>query len=107
LSTESIDGQPGVEPAMTDRVRVPDHVVYRRFAAETVILNLQTGRYHGLNATAGQILEALEGGATLAEASEALAGSFDVPREQLDADLRRFCADLAERGLVEVDGGDG
>jgi hypothetical protein len=25
----------------------------------TVVLNLQTGRYHGLNATAGSMLEAL------------------------------------------------
>ena len=32
-------------------VRVPEHVVYRDFAEQTVVLNLRTGRYHGLNET--------------------------------------------------------
>ena len=29
----------------------PQHVVHREFAKETVILNLQSGMYHGLNPT--------------------------------------------------------
>ena len=29
-------------------IRLPDHVVFRRFPAETVLLNLQTGHYHGV-----------------------------------------------------------
>ena len=40
-------------------VRVPDHVVYRDFAEQTVVLNLRTGRYHGLNETSSQMLDAL------------------------------------------------
>ena len=35
------------------KVRVPRHVVHRDFPAQTVILNLETGKYHGLNPTAG------------------------------------------------------
>ena len=92
---------------MTDRIRVPDHVVYRSFAAETVVLNLETGRYHGLNGSAGRMFEKLEGAATLEDAAAALADELDVPRERLDADLQDLCARLAERGLVEVDGSDG
>ena len=38
-------------------VRVPDHVVYRDFAEQTVALNLHTGRYHGLNETSAEMLE--------------------------------------------------
>ena len=29
--------------------RIPQHVVFRGFATETVVLNLETGKYHGLN----------------------------------------------------------
>jgi hypothetical protein len=94
-------------PEMTDTVRVPDHVVYRSFAAETVVLNLETGRYHGLNGTAGRMFEALDGAGTLEQAAVALAGDLGVERERLDADLLDLCARLAERGLVEVDGADG
>ena len=40
----------------------PSHVVYRTFVTETVALNIETGQYHGLNATAGRMLEVLERG---------------------------------------------
>jgi hypothetical protein len=33
------------------RPRLPSHVVMRAFVHETVVLNLATGRYHGLNTT--------------------------------------------------------
>ena len=94
-------------PEMTDQIRVPEHVVYRRFAAETVVLNLETGQYHGLNGTAGRMFEELDGAGTLGEAAAVLAGDLDVPREQLDRDLRELCSSLAERGLVEVGAANG
>jgi hypothetical protein len=95
------------ELQMTDSVRVPRHVVYREFAATTVVLNLQTGLYHGLNGSGGRMLQAVDGADTLAEAAERLSEAFETPRERLDPDLRAFCAGLAERGLLEVDGSGG
>ena len=94
-------------PQMSDRVRVPEHVVYRSFAAETVVLNLETGRYHGLNGTAGRMFETLDGAASLDQAAATLSDDLGVSRERLDGELREFCAQLAERGLVEVDAADG
>ena len=47
-------------PFASAHVSIAPHVVYRSFATETVILNLQTGRYHGLNKTGGRMLELLE-----------------------------------------------
>jgi hypothetical protein len=40
------------------RVRI-DHVVSRAFDAETVVLNLHTGEYHGFNVTAAARMFAL------------------------------------------------
>ena len=45
--------------------RVPDHVVYRKYVRETVILNLDTGTYHGLNRSGGKMLETLGAAATV------------------------------------------
>ncbi len=86
------------------RVRVPQHVVYRAFPTETVVLNLQTGQYHGLNATAGRMLEQLEATASVAAAVAELERVYDQPREVLEADIRELCQALLERGLIEVDG---
>ena len=85
-------------------VRLPEHVVHRAFAAETVVLNLTTGKYHGLNPVAGRMLAVLEQGLTLQEAARELATEYDQPLETIEEDLCALCRDLLERGLIEADG---
>jgi len=88
--------------ALATTVRIPDHVVFRAFPAEMVVLNLNTGQYHGLNPTGGRMLEVLQQVGTVGGAVEQLEGEFDVDREQLEADLLVFCRLLAQRDLVEL-----
>jgi hypothetical protein len=83
-------------------VRVPEHVVYRDFADQTVALNLQTGRYHGLNATAAAMVEALREAPNVAAAAERLAPEWEVEPEVLLADLLELCEGLESRGLLET-----
>ena len=85
-------------------VRIPDHIVFRMFAAETVVLNINTGQYHGLNPVAGRMLETLQGIHDFTQAAQALADDFGQPLERIEDDLRAFCDDLASRGLLEFDG---
>lgn len=92
---------------LASRVRLPEHVVHRGFAAETVVLNLQTGRYHGLNPTAGRMLEVLESEESVGRAAAEIASEYGQPLEEVEQDLCELCADLIERGLVEVDGVEG
>jgi len=94
-SKDSSDGREGT-------VRVPDHVVYRSFPGETVALNLNTGRYHGLNPVAGRMIEALSETGSIEKAAALLATEYDQSEERIGGDLRRLCADLAERGLIEM-----
>lgn len=84
------------------RIRLPDHVVYRAFGGETVVLNLEAGTYHGLNPTAGRMLEALEGASRVREAAAALAELYGHPQEAIETDLCTFCRDLLRRGLIEA-----
>jgi hypothetical protein len=81
--------------------RISPEVVYRSFAHETVVLNLKTGRYHGLNPTAGMMLAELERGVTAREAAARLAAHFERPVTELEQDLLGLCGDLLERGLIE------
>ena len=67
--------------------KVPQHVVYRNFPTETVVLNLQTGKYHGLNATAGEMLKEIERSPSLADAARALAKLYEQPGEVLERDV--------------------
>lgn len=85
------------------RVTVPRHVVYRRFPAETVVLNLDTGTYHGLNPIAGRMLEALDGAPSVRDAAAALLAEYEVSPAQLHGDLIELCDALIARGLIALD----
>jgi len=84
------------------RVRLPQHVVHRSFVSETVVLNLRTGKYHGLNPTAGKMLEALEVAPTVRDAIPVLSGEYGLEQEQIQRDLLSLTRGLLERGLIET-----
>jgi len=84
-------------------IRVPQHVVYRTFPSETVALNLQSGRYHGLNVTAGRMLTVLEGAPSVRDAVGLLAREYDQDPVLVRRDVCELCWALLDRGLVEID----
>jgi hypothetical protein len=83
-------------------LRLPQHVVHRSFVAETVVLNLQTGKYHGLNSVGGRMLEAVNEAPTVREAAEPIAEEYGQDPAVVEADLVAFCRDLLDRGLLEA-----
>jgi len=85
------------------RVTIPQHVVFRAFVEETVVLNLESGRYHGLNPTAGRMLELLGELGDLDVVVQRIAEETGAPAERVAEDLHGFCSSLAERGLIEVE----
>ena len=73
------------------------------FAAETLVLNLGTGTYHGLDPTGARLLDLLrETGGDVRLSIERLAGEHGVASEEIAGDLLDFCAELADRGLLEL-----
>jgi Coenzyme PQQ synthesis protein D (PqqD) len=84
------------------RARLPQHVVHRSFVAETVVLNLRTGKYHGLNPTAGRMLDALEASPTVGAAVPVIADEYGIELEQIQSDLLQLARGLLERGLIET-----
>jgi hypothetical protein len=89
---------------LAGNVRVPAHAVYRAFPSETVVLNLNTGRYHGLNATAGRMLELLDAAPCVREAVGQIAREYRRELLGVRSDVCGLCRDLLERGLLEFDG---
>ena len=101
----SEEEQPSPMPQAS--VRIPDHVVYRKFPAETVVLNLQTGKYHGLNPTAARMLEVLAEHGSVDRTAEVLAEEYGQPLDELRRDVDQLCENLLERDLIEADEGPG
>lgn len=88
--------------ALPTVVRVPQHVVYRDFASETVVLNLNTGLYHGLNPTAGRMLKLLDELGDLGAVATQLSNEYRRPRAEIAEDLETLCRDLLARTLIEA-----
>jgi len=86
------------------RIKVPQHVVYRSLPSETIVLNLQTGKYHGLNPTAGSMLAALQRTACLRDAVAVVAKEYAQPCAAVEQDMRALCSALLDRGLIELNG---
>lgn len=88
---------------LSARVTVPDAVVYRSFAQETVVLNLETGLYHGLNPTAGLMLDALVDADSVGAAAEQVAVAHGWPLARVQRDLCTLCDALNERRLLTIE----
>ena len=84
------------------RISVPPDVVRRAFGEETVLLNLKSGQYHGLNATAGYMLDLLEATGDAEETAGQVARECYVPVEMVRDDLAELCERLLERGLIAI-----
>ena len=88
----------------TDRISRADHVVSREVSGETVLLDLESGTYFGLNPVGGRVWDFLgEGGRSKDEITAMLVEEYDVGREQAVADVSALLADLRGNGLLQAD----
>jgi hypothetical protein len=85
------------------RMRVPENVVYRDFGDDTVILNLESGTYHGLNRTAAMMVAAIDESPSVGAAVERLVRETGQPEEVIEGDVLRLCEQLVDRGLIRRD----
>jgi hypothetical protein len=85
-------------------VHIPEHVIFRSFARETVALNLQTGKFHGLNPTAGRMVEVVSRAPRPRDAVASLAQEYGVSDDRITGDLEDLLRLLLHRGLLEIDG---
>ena len=84
------------------RAVVPHHVVFRALASETVLLNIQSGYYFGLDEVGGRFFEVLREGGSVGGAVEVLTREFDAPPERIQKDMLGYCVELLRHGLIEL-----
>jgi hypothetical protein len=89
-----------------DRVVIPNHVQFRRFEDELVILDLVGGEYFALNATGARMWERLASGDTPEETAAVLLAEYNVDPKSLLDDCLRLVDELVGRGLVKLLKGD-
>lgn len=85
---------------LSETVQVPAGVMSRIVGAETVILDLETGTYFGLDPVGARMWALMSQGKTLADIADTLFAEFDVTREKLEVDLAQLVDTLREHKLL-------
>jgi Coenzyme PQQ synthesis protein D (PqqD) len=88
--------------SFSDRVRVPDDVLISNLQDESVILNLDSERYYGLDSIGTRILTVLTTSDSIEAAYKTLIQEYDVDGQMLRQDLLALVESLVEQGLIQV-----
>lgn len=84
------------------RVVVPPHVLLQQVGEESVLLDLKTECYFGLDPVGTRMWQALMKAETIEAAYQELIGAYEVDAQRLRQDLEELIAKLVEKGLLET-----
>lgn len=99
---EAVELSDSMRRASDQSVIVPAEVVVREVDGEAVLLNLETGKYFGLNRAGARMFRALSERGSIRGACTSLIAGYDVSAEQLEADLVELVATLVDNGLLRI-----
>ena len=85
---------------LSDKVSIPPQVMARTVGDETVILDLASGTYFGLDPVGARIWELMGEGKALGQICEQMLDEYEVSRDDLQRDVLRLAQELTDQGLV-------
>ncbi len=91
-----------MEIPLEARITIPPGVLSRELSSQSVLLNLNSERYFGLDDVGTRMLSVLTNSPTVQQACDTLLEQYDVDAEVLRRDLLDLIGKLAEHGLVEI-----
>jgi len=88
--------------SFAERLILPEDVLISNVQGESVLLNLNSERYFGLDEVGTRMLSVLTTSNSIQTAFEALLEEYDVENEALRRDLGDLIDRLVDQGLLEV-----
>ena len=88
--------------SFSDRVKIPDDVLISKLQEESVILNLDSERYYGLDDVGTRIMSVLTTSESIEVAYQTLLKEYDVDPQTLRQDLLELVQNLADQGLIQI-----
>jgi len=82
-------------------LRIPEGVLSQDLAGETVLLNLNTSAYFGLDLMGTRLWQLVKEGRSLRAIYDVLLQEYDVAPEVLQRDLFKLVRTLQDEGLLE------
>lgn len=88
--------------SFSQKVTIAPDVLCRVIGDETVLLNLKTELYLGLDRVGTRMWTVLQESASIEDAYNVLAGEYDVEPDELRRDLVELVGELLAQTLVQV-----
>jgi hypothetical protein len=88
---------------LASRIRVSPEVMLQEVGGESVLLDLASENYFGLNTVGTRIWRLLDQDADVRRAYDTMLTEYDVPATQLEQEMIALLGQLAEAGLVTVE----
>ncbi len=88
--------------SFTDRAATPAHVLVRFVDRESVLLNLETEEYFGLDETGTRMWQLVTAAPNIDDAYRELLEEFDVEPELLRSNMMELLSRLVDSGLLRV-----
>jgi hypothetical protein len=88
---------------LTDKPTIPAQVMARQVGDETVILDLGSGTYFGLDPVGARIWQLMGEGKTLGEICVTMLDEYDVTRDDLERDVVELADKLLEQKLINIE----
>ena len=85
-----------------DRLMPSEQVMMRELSGESVLLDLKSGVYFGLNGVGTRIWALMAEGGSLRDVGHAVCEEFEVEPSDLQDELLRFASELCAHGLCHV-----
>ena len=86
----------------TSKISVPDGVLVQELQGESVLLNVNTENYYGLDEVGTRMWSVLREAPSIADAIDTLLDEYEVERATLESDVSDLLAELLEKKLIEL-----
>lgn len=83
-----------------DRVKISDQVLCQEVGGETVLLDLASEQYFGLDEVGTRFWELLTNSKPFDEIVHIMADEYEAPQTQIEQDLKELLIRLSAEGLV-------
>jgi coenzyme PQQ synthesis protein D (PqqD) len=87
---------------LDSKVAVSEESIFRELEGESVVLNLETGMYYGLDEVGTEIWRAVEETGMLRQALDRVLAEFDTDRAAAESDLLELAQGLLDKGLWKL-----
>ena len=88
--------------SLQQKFTISSEVLSQEVDGETVILDLESESYFGLDEVGTRIWQLLNEGSNLQTVFDILLGEYDVDEKQLEKDIQDHVALLVEAGLISL-----